>query len=213
MENNYQLSRIQNYVQGLMNKEDMYALEREALEDPFLHDALEGYKLQQGVDMKSLSLLQQRLEQRIASDLERKNRFYYSWQRLALALTAAVMFVAVCTLLMLRYFPNKSVKSETEVLLMDDLLQQTTVIPSEGSDAVPVAGWDAISAFVSKNYSGLNDARRVQVIFKVDKQGVPYAIKPQVSSDAVIYTEIIKILKAGPKWQGTNGDIEIIFPE
>lgn len=46
MENNYQLSRIQNYISGLMNKEEMFQLEKEALEDPFLQDAIEGYRMQ-----------------------------------------------------------------------------------------------------------------------------------------------------------------------
>lgn len=213
MENNYQLSRIHNYVQGLMDKEEMYTLEREALEDPFLRDAIEGYRLQKGVDVKSLSLLQQRLEERLASNIERKNRFYYSWQRLALALTAAVMFVAVCTILMLRYFPNKSIENETEVLLMDDVLQHTTVIPMSGSDAVPSEGWDVLGDFISKNYSGLNEARRIEVLFKVDAHGKPYDILPQVSAESEIRGEIIQILQAGPKWNGSRGDIEIIFPE
>ncbi|NQD69239.1 hypothetical protein HP439_00700 [Sphingobacterium shayense] len=213
MENNYQLSRIHNYVQGLMNKEDMHTLEREALNDPFLQDAIEGYKLQQGVDAKSLSLLQQRLERRIAADREQKNRFYFSGQRLAIALTAAVMFVAVCTLLMLRYLPSQSSNSETEVLLMDDFLQRTSVVPLAGSDAVPLGGWDEISEFISQNYSGLNENRRLQILFKVNAKGVPYDIQPQVDSDSDIYKEIVKILQVGPKWSGTEGNIEIVFPE
>ncbi len=52
MENNYQLSRIHNYIHGLMTKEDMFQLEREALEDPFLQDAIDGYRLQNGVDAR-----------------------------------------------------------------------------------------------------------------------------------------------------------------
>ncbi len=62
MENNYQLTRIHNYVMGLMSKEEMYDMEREALNDPFLQDAIDGYKLQQGVDSPRRSKPKRRIK-------------------------------------------------------------------------------------------------------------------------------------------------------
>src|SRR5690606_41855039 len=92
MENNYQLTRIHNYVMGLMSKEDMYDMEREALNDPFLQDAIDGYKLQQGVDSHQLSILQQRLAKKIEAKAEDKKRRFYNWQRLTVGMAAAVLF-------------------------------------------------------------------------------------------------------------------------
>lgn len=213
MENNYQLSRIHNYIHGLMSREEMHALEREALEDPFLQDAIDGYKLQQGVDVKSLSLLQQRLERRIAEHAQRKNRFYFSWQRLAIGMVAAVMFIAVCTLLLIRHLPNKQHSNVTEVELMDEALTQTVVNALPAGDAQPVGGWEAFSAFVSEHYSGVNIEQRLEVRFKVAPDGRPYDIQPGVVKSQQIYEEIIQVLQKGPKWKGKTGHIEIVFPE
>jgi len=213
MENNYQLSRIHNYIHGLMSREEMHALEREALEDPFLQDAIDGYKMQQGVDVKSLSLLQQRLERRIAEHAQRKNRFYFSWQRLAIGMVAAVMFIAVCTLLLIRYLPNRQHTNVTEVELMDDVLTQAVVHALPDGDAQPVGGWEAFSAFVSEHYSGVNMEKRLEVRFKVGQDGLPYDIQPQIAKRHQIHREILQILQKGPKWQGKEGHIEIVFPE
>ncbi|PRD46365.1 anti-sigma factor [Sphingobacterium haloxyli] len=213
MENNYQLSRIHNYIHGLMSREEMHALEREALEDPFLQDAIDGYKMQRGVDVKSLSLLQQRLERRIAAHSQRKNRFYFSWQRLAIGTVAAVMFIAVCTLILIRHFPNRQHSNLTEVELMDDALLQTVVYALPAGDARPIDGWEAFSAFVSTHYSGANTEKRLEVRFKVGQDGLPYDVRPQVAKNHPIYQEIIQVLQKGPKWEGKEGAIEIVFPE
>jgi len=41
---NYSLEDIQRYISGGMNAKEMHALERAALQDPFLADAIEGYR-------------------------------------------------------------------------------------------------------------------------------------------------------------------------
>lgn len=214
MENNYQLSRIHNYIHGLMSREDMHALEREALEDPFLQDAIDGYKLQNGVDAKSLSLLQQRLERRVSEHAQLKSRNFFNWQRLTIGLVAAVMFVAVCTLVLMRYLPQRGADSVTEVELMDEALTKIFVHPVAGSDAVPVGGWSAFAEFLSDHYSGINENKKIVVSFKVDTNGGASDIEVQQGDDeADLADEIGKLLQAGPKWTGQEGMIEITFPE
>ena len=41
---NYTFEDIQRYVQGKMSATEMHALEKAALQDPFLSDAIEGYR-------------------------------------------------------------------------------------------------------------------------------------------------------------------------
>lgn len=41
---NYSVEDIEKYLQGRMNAKDMHELERAALQDPFLADAIEGYR-------------------------------------------------------------------------------------------------------------------------------------------------------------------------
>ncbi len=213
MENNYQLSRIHNYIHGLMSKEDMHALEREALDDPFLQDAIDGYRLQNGVDVKSLSLLQQRLERRVTEHAQQKNRYFFGWQRLAIGLVAAVMFVTVCTLVLMRHLPNRSASNVTEVELMDEVLTKISVRTLAGADAVPVDGWDAFADFLSTHYSGSNSERKINVSFKIDNSGKAYAVAMQQPTTPQIEAEVIRILESGPKWKGSEGRIEIVFPE
>ncbi|TDS10401.1 hypothetical protein [Sphingobacterium paludis] len=211
MENNYQLSRIHNYIHGLMSKEDMHALEREALEDPFLQDAIDGYRLQNGVDAKPLSLLQQRLERRVLAHAQRKNNYFFGWQRLTIGLVAAVMFITVCTLVLMRHLPKRGASAVTEVELMDDTLVSGVVVhPLSGADAVPLDGWDAFSAFVAEHASAASKEKRVTVLFKVDGEGKAYAIRPQVN-DAATQEEIVDLLRKGPTWKGREGHIEIVY--
>ena len=213
MENNYQLSRIHNYIHGLMSREEMHALEREALEDPFLQDAIDGYKLQNGVDAKSLSLLQQRLERRVVEHAQLKNKHFFSWQRFAIGMVAAVMFISVCTLLLLRYLPNKRDTNITEVELMDDALNMMTVRSLEDSQAEPIGGWRHFEDFLVQHYSAVNTDKELIVRFKIDASGTPYDIIPQIDPSHALHDEIIEVLKKGPKWKGNIAAIKIIFPE
>ena len=214
MENKYQLSRIHNYIQGLMSREEMHALEREALEDPFLADALEGYKLQQGVDTKSLSLLQQRLDRRVAAHVQQKNRFFFNGQRLAIGMAAAVLFVVGCTLLLMRHLPSHSDSTQvTEVELMEEGSQQLEVLPLPGGDAQPVEGWEVFTSYMNTHY--LRDDRstiagqRVKVSFQVDANGQPYAIQISAEGDQRYDMDIVELLREGPKWKGKEGVISV----
>lgn len=213
MESNYQLSKIHNYINGLMAVEDMHTFEQEALRDPFLQDAIDGYRLQQGVDARSLSLLQQRLERRVAQQAQLKHSHYFGWQRLSIGLVAAVLFVAACTLLLIRYFPDKSQSNITEVELMDEQLQTVRVALVANSTAEPLTGWDAYQHFLSQNYSGQNAVKEVLVSFKIDKAGTPYAISPQLDKDNSLYEELSALIAKGPKWKGTAATLKITFPE
>lgn len=99
MEANYTLLRIQQYLQGQLSPQEMNRLEREALEDPLLQDAIDGFRHAEKLDNRQLSLLQQRLEQRIAGRQEEKTVFYFGWQRLSIAATAGLLFILACILL------------------------------------------------------------------------------------------------------------------
>ena len=71
----------------------MHELEKRALEDPFLADALEGYA-HSDAGSHGLSILQRQLHERIAHQQENKKVFDLSWQRLSVAAAAAVMFIS-----------------------------------------------------------------------------------------------------------------------
>lgn len=213
MENNYQLSRIHNYINGLMSREEMFDLEKEALEDPFLQDAIDGYRLQKGVDARSLSLLQRRLERRVEQQASEKSRRYFSWQRLTIGMAAGVMFLTVCTLILIRYIPKRADTNVTEVELMDDKLMTISVIADQRFDGQPVEGWSRFEKYLASHYSGLNNKKEIQVSFDIDGAGKPYHISPSEEADLQISREIVTLLERGPLWKGTRAQVKIVFPE
>lgn len=177
MENNYQLSRIHNYVNGLMTKDDMYALEREALEDPFLQDAIDGYKLQNGVDIKQLSLLQQRLATRVKEQSNNRNKRFYNWQRLAIGMTAGVMFITVCSLLLIKYIPQKKSVDIKEVIITDAVFEYEAVPVQAENNVVPVKGWGALYEVLNVHYSNSQHyVGALDIHFDVDSNNKAYNI-------------------------------------
>lgn len=86
---------IQRYLAGQLDPGQMHQLERQALDDPFLADALEGYAHTKKPVEHQLSILQRQLENRIALQQEKKNYFNFSWQRLSIAAAAGLMFITV----------------------------------------------------------------------------------------------------------------------
>ena len=94
MKTNYPDSlTIQQYLEGKLDPEVMHQLEKQALDDPFLWDALEGYSTNKDA-AADLSILQRQLHERIVHLQENKKVFDLSWQRLSVAAAAAVMFVS-----------------------------------------------------------------------------------------------------------------------
>ena len=213
MESNYQLTKIHNYINDLMAVDDMHTFEQEALRDPFLQDAIDGYRLQQGVDPRALSLLQQRLQRRVAEQARLKHSHYFGWQRLTVGLVAAVMFVVACTLLLIRYFPDKTRSNITEVELMDEQLSDIRVEALPNSTAQPLSGWEAYQNFLSQNYAGSNPVPEVIVAFQIDKDGSPYQITIQTESNNSTYEELKSLIAKGPKWKGASATLKITFPE
>src|SRR5687768_2143695 len=66
--NLYTAADFERYHSGKMTQQEMYALEKAALDDPFLNDALEGYKLTKS-PVADIREVKNRLE-----DRNKKNR-------------------------------------------------------------------------------------------------------------------------------------------
>jgi hypothetical protein len=213
MENNYQLSRIHNYINGLMSKEEMHTLEREALDDPFLQDAIDGYALQKGVDTKSLSLLQKRLANRIEEQPLGRNRRFYGWQRLAIGATAAVMFVTVCLLLLIKYIPQRQTAGLREVEIMQENTFSISLISSQ-SNAEPRGGWSSFEAYIQQNLKEKNyEKGSLIVTFDIDKDGTPIQIQEEKNKKEKhkAFDKLKKLITDGPKWHGDQAAISIDF--
>ncbi|WP_217602817.1 GDSL-type esterase/lipase family protein [Chitinophaga sp. GbtcB8] len=79
---------IRQYLAGELDDKAMHALERQALNDPFLTDALEGYAAHGPDQSAHLADLENRLEQRVNSDKGKVRIMYYRW-----ASAAAILLI------------------------------------------------------------------------------------------------------------------------
>ncbi|HQZ50697.1 MAG: carboxypeptidase-like regulatory domain-containing protein [Chitinophagaceae bacterium] len=110
--NNFTAADIEKYHKGLLSAKEMHELEKAAMDDPFLADALEGYAVA-GVNVAAdIAELKGRLAQKTASakviplqTTERKNNF-----RL-LKVAAMLLFVAGATFAVYQFGFNKKAES------------------------------------------------------------------------------------------------------
>jgi hypothetical protein len=83
---NYSAADIERYHKGLMTAKEMNALEKAALDDPFLADALEGYAIVPVQAENDIALLDNKLEKRISeSKIIPLRKTNYTWLRIAAA--------------------------------------------------------------------------------------------------------------------------------
>lgn len=84
---------LEDYLDGKLDAKTMNRVEREALEDPFVAEALAGLSESPHRALASISLLQRQLHERIAQQQTAKKRTVITWQRLSIASAAAVLFI------------------------------------------------------------------------------------------------------------------------
>ena len=86
---------LEDYLDGKLDAKTMNRVEREALEDPFVAEALAGLSMSPKRSLESLSLLQKQLHDRVAEHNSTKKTTVITSQRLSIAATAAVIFISV----------------------------------------------------------------------------------------------------------------------
>ena len=214
MNNSYSIVRIQRYLNGELSREEMYELEREALDDPLLQDAIDGYRLQKDVSHRQLSLLQQRLADRIAGQAKERNAFFFGWQRLGVAATACVLMVLVLVLLWMRHQParQRSAGKEVQVeLTSPEALAGVSVEAAIGAglDAHPEGGWDTLQMYLAGKLHGDGLQGKVNVTFDIDSKGVPTHIQAQADAEPALLKAVQRALQQGPHWSGSKGALEV----
>jgi TonB family protein len=88
---NYSAADIEKYHKGLLSSREMNDLEKAALDDPFLADALEGYRTTTVNNSSDLAELQRRLEDRVSDKkvIAMISQNTFKWWKLA----AAALFI------------------------------------------------------------------------------------------------------------------------
>jgi hypothetical protein len=93
---------LEDYLDGKLDSKAMHRIEKQALEDPFVAQALAGLSESPKRAAQNVSLLQKQLYERIGQQQVVKKESVYTWQRLSIAAAAAVMFISVSIIFFMR---------------------------------------------------------------------------------------------------------------
>ncbi len=213
---------IQRYLRGELDKTRMHELEKQALNDPFLAEAMEGYS-QVKSDSAGLSILQRQLHERISHLQENKKVFDLSWQRLSVATAAAVLFISAGILFWMnsQIAPKQSTQNEKRVdvsiVPVDSLSRESenfqtaaTLAKADFEKATPTGGWDFYRNYVRKKIAGgasdFSEKGRVVVAFEVTSKSELRNFKIINGLSPVADSLAINLIRKGPKWRAApNG--------
>jgi TonB family protein len=193
---------LEDYLDGKLDSKAMHQVERQALEDPFVAQALAGLSESPRRAAKSVSLLQKQLYERIAEQQVQKKRTVYTWQRLSIAAAAAVMFISVSIVFVMRVRQNREQLARTQPKVVEVNIAPA-VIPSSGISA-PVGGWVALDKYIRRNNQLAQTSkpeRSVEVTFSIDKSGKPLSIEVTKSAAKDLDREAIRLISEGPLWE------------
>lgn len=172
----------------------MYEVERQAMDDPFVAEALEGLSNAPANSLQAISLLQRQLHERVGAQQLTKKQSVITWQRLSIAATAAVLFITVSTV-----FWMKSNMANREPKAASQEVSVNTYV----TNAQPVGGYNAYQAYLNQNNklkgSKVNEA--VNLTFKVAQDGRATDIKVVSSPGQAYSAEAIRLLENGPRWE------------
>lgn len=215
---------IQQYFDGSLDPKKMHELEKQALEDEFLSDALEGftYVIEPA---QNLSILQRQLADRIQVQEATKKAFSITSQRLSIAAASGVMCVLAATLFWLNGYEQPATK-RVEVSLSPQHINANAVKMSENADvnsyadiaeqisssSVPVVGWKEYAQYIKNNIrhpkpiSFKSQVKNIVVAFKISQSGGPVDLKVVNGLTDAYANEAIRIIKNGPKWKSVDAE-------
>jgi TonB family protein len=192
---------LEDYLDGKLDSKTMYQIERQAEEDPFVAQALAGLSESPRRSVQSLSLLQKQLYDRISKQQEQKKRSVYTWQRLSIGAAAAVMFISVSIIFVMRDRQNREQRAKLPGRKVEVTMAPAVPFPTV---SMPVGGWERFEVYLlnHKKANRASRGRSVELSFNIDTNGVPDNIII-ISSSTVkdLDEEAVRLIKEGPRWK------------
>lgn len=128
---------IRKYLAGELDDRAMHALERQALDDPFLAEALEGYAIHEPDQSAHLADLQQRLEGRLEQSKRGKVRLlYYRW-----ASAAAILVILGLSFLWINH--QQSAEQKRDIAKVEAARANAAYKASDSATIAPEAAGKA----------------------------------------------------------------------
>ncbi len=106
---------LEDYLDGKLDAKTMNRVEREALEDPFVAEALAGLSTSPKRSLQSISLLQKQLHERVAEHKNFKKTSVITWQRLSIAAAAGLLFITAGILFWMNHFQQNKKQADQAV--------------------------------------------------------------------------------------------------
>ncbi len=156
---------IRQYLEGKLDDKTMHALEKQALDDPFLAEALEGYALHPPDQGAAQHALKNRLQERISGALPAKGkvrRLDYRW----LAAASVLILLCITAVMML----NKPARKSGEVAQT-----QAKEGTAPQADTTPAAGRQ-------------NVEKRPETPVLADNRGLPALARPKQADRRALKT-------------------------
>ena len=214
---NYTAADIEKYWKGKLSTAEMHAMEKTAMDDPFLADALEGYK---NASLADLDSLKERLHKRVGAvvpilNLKRKR---FTWVRAA----AAIIIIVGAGLLVQQLVFNDRNKNSIATLEKDDKKPKSDtrndqVTPDSINKQVPTQPGSVTSkpeqkvtttpkaeSYVYSNPDTIRKTNERDVVFKKPSNESASAGKEQVIANAEIKDESVKTKSEGRNINDTS---------
>lgn len=208
MRETYDLHTIQLYIEGKLDAKSSYLLEKAALEDPMLQDAIDGLSFLGMPSEKALGSLQKKLNARISEEQEKRNHFFFGRQRLAVASVAGLLFLLASLLYWMVNFPTNQADTRNPKEVSMQQLQPLQVFLTDGN-ARPSIGWDSYIHYLTVNQEK-KFSKSVATTLSFDIINGEVKNIKVISTDNVEFAQEIKtLLIAGPSWEGSTGTISI----
>jgi hypothetical protein len=139
---NYTAADIQKYLQGKMLPNEMHQLEKAALNDPFLADAIEGYEQQQSADaFTAIQTLQQQFDNNNAPIVSINKNKSMQWWRMAAAVFAIVSLAGLVYMV-----SNKNAATEPVTIAKQENKESTPIVEDTSTTALqPQQGVNQVS--------------------------------------------------------------------
>lgn len=167
MNNNWLTDRVLvAYLDGTLDEKTMHEVERLSLEDPFVAEALAGLSEMRSAN-DSLSILQKRLQDRVAQKPVEKKRWLITSQRLSIAAAASVIFIAGSLLFWMRE------KNNRDKLAAISPKQVEVAIAQNNADTVTQKKKDELVAQAIQDSKNNQLASKSKKVTEVEKSSAP----------------------------------------
>ncbi len=188
---------LEDYLEGKLDASEMYQVERYALEDPFVAEALAGLSESPKRSLQNISLLQKQLRDRVAQQKSHKKETVVTWHRLSIAMAAAVLFIAVSIIFWMKDSANRNQQAQKQQQRTEETV--TTFLTS----AQPVGGYHAYQTYLKENnrLKGNKISEMVSMTFEVQEDGKAAAFEIIKSPGKIYSDEAIRLVLEGPKWE------------